>query len=321
MRALGLVALTMVFAVLAAACGSGSEDTSEGDAGAAIVETIAAVTDTTPAPAGSIRALLAERPGEDVALVLGSSDFAVGQNRISFLVLHSDGQVVHAPGARVVGAQGDLDAVPTLEGTAEDLDVGTPGEGNDELAAPSVWVTSLDLPAPGLYTLLVEPEGTDLQAIGQIEVRERSAAPAAGDPAIPSDTPTLADGFAEDITTASPPDVELLRHSVKGTLEDGVPFVVVFATPRYCASRVCGPVVAVVDEVRRRLATDRVRFIHVEIYEGNDPGRGFNRWVREWELPTEPYTFLVGADGLVAARFEGLVTVGELERAVRELLL
>ncbi len=318
---LGLVALVPALAVLAAACGSRGEDTGAGEAGAAIIETIAAVTDTTPAPAGSIRALLAERPGEDVALVLGSSDFAVGQNRISFLVLRSDGQVVHAPGARVVGAQGDLDAVPTLEGTAEDLDVGTPGEGNDELAAPSVWVTNLDLPAPGLYTLLVEPEGTDLQAIGQIEVRARSAAPAVGDPAIPSDTPTLADAFAEDITTASPPDVELLRHSVKGALEEGMPFVVVFATPRYCASRVCGPVVAVVEEVRRRLATDRVRFIHVEIYEDNDPGRGFNRWVREWGLPTEPYTFLVGADGLVAARFEGLVTVGELERAVRETLL
>ena len=321
MRALGLVALVTAFAALAAACGAGGEGRGEGDAGAAIVETIAAVTDTTPAPAGSIRALLAERPGEDVALVLGSSDFAVGENRISFLVLRPDGQVVHAPRARVAAVRGDLDAVPTLEGTAEDLDVGTPGEGNDELASPSVWVTHLDLPAPGLYTLLVEPEGTDLQAVGQIEVRERSAAPGIGDPAIPSDTPTLADGFAEDITTANPPDVELLRHSVKGALADGVPFVVVFATPKYCQSRVCGPAVAVVDEVRQQLASDRVRFIHVEIYEGNDPDRGFNRWVREWGLPTEPYTLLVDADGLVAARFEGLVTVAELERAVRELLL
>lgn len=316
MRALGLATILSALAVLAAACGPG-----DGSGGAAVVETIAAETGTAPAPAGSIRALLAERPGDDVALVLGSSDFVPGANRISFLVLRPDGQVVHAARARVAVAAGDLDAVPAIEGTAEDLDVGTPGEGNDELESPSVWVTRLDLPGPGRYTLLVEPEGTDVQAVGQIEVRASSPAPEVGDPALPSDTPTLEDGFAEEITTASPPDVELLRHSVADSLEDGVPFVVVFATPKYCQSRVCGPAVAVVDEVRRRLEGGGVRFIHVEIYEDNDPTRGFNRWVEEWGLPTEPYTFLVGADGIVAARFEGLVTVGELEQAVRELLL
>ncbi|MCC6224493.1 MAG: hypothetical protein IT201_13510 [Thermoleophilia bacterium] len=316
MRALGLAIILPALVAVATACGSEA-----GGSGAAVVETITADTGTEPAPAGSIRALLAERPGADVALVLGSSDFVPGANRISFLVLRPDGRVVHAPRARVAVAAGDLDAVPAIEGTAEDLDVGTPGKDDDELESPSVWVARVDLPAPGRYTLLVEPEGTDVQAVGQIEVRASSPAPEIGDPAFPSDTPTLEDGFAEEITTASPPDVELLRHSVADSLEDGVPFVVVFATPRYCQSRVCGPAVAVVDEVRRRLEGGGVRFIHVEIYEGNDPARGFNRWVEEWGLPTEPYTFLVGADGIVAARFEGLVTVGELERAVRELLL
>jgi hypothetical protein len=123
------------------------------------------------------------------------------------------------------------------------------------------------------------------------------------------------------LTTARPPDTELLRYSVGESLRDHVPFVVTFATPLYCQSRVCGPVVDVVDKVRRRLDGSGVRFIHVEIYEGNDPANGFNRWVREWNLPSEPYTFLVGADGVIRARFEGLVTVDELERAVRDDLL
>ena len=93
-----------------------------------------------------------------------------------------------------------------------------------------------------------------------------------------------------------------------------------FATPKFCASRTCGPVVDVVEEVARRLDGENVRFIHVEVYEDNDPAKGFNPWLQEWKLPTEPWTFLVGADGRIAARFEGTVSVNELEAAVREKL-
>jgi hypothetical protein len=57
------------------------------------------------------------------------------------------------------------------------------------------------------------------------------------------------------------------------------------------------------------------------VFQDNDPAKGFNRWMQEWKLPTEPWTFLVGADGKIAARFEGTVSVNELEQAVREKLL
>jgi hypothetical protein len=59
-----------------------------------------------------------------------------------------------------------------------------------------------------------------------------------------------------------------------------------------------------------------VRFIHVEVYEGNDPSKGYNRWMQEWGLATDPWTFVVRADGKISARFEGLVSVHELEDAV-----
>ena len=60
-----------------------------------------------------------------------------------------------------------------------------------------------------------------------------------------------------------------------------------------------------------------MRFIHVEIYVDNDPGKGRNRWVREWHLPSEPWTFLVGRDGRIKAKFDGSVSVVELEQAIR----
>ena len=74
---------------------------------------------------------------------------------------------------------------------------------------------------------------------------------------------------------------------------------------------------------RRRLSRPQahgdsqgVRFIHVEIYKDNDPAKGVNRWVKEWRLPTEPFTFVVDRTGVIRAKLEGAFSVAELERAV-----
>jgi hypothetical protein len=95
------------------------------------------------------------------------------------------------------------------------------------------------------------------------------------------------------------------------------PFVVTFATPQYCQSRTCGPAVDVVSAVRKRMAPTGLRFIHVEIYSDNDPAKGVNRWVSEWRLPTEPFTFVVDRTGVIRAKLEGAFSAGELEAAAR----
>jgi hypothetical protein len=40
--------------------------------------------------------------------------------------------------------------------------------------------------------------------------------------------------------------------------------------------------------------------------------------VKEWNLPSEPWIFLVGPDGKVRERLEGTASVRELDTAVRE---
>jgi hypothetical protein len=137
-----------------------------------------------------------------------------------------------------------------------------------------------------------------------------------------SDTPTLApaQGEVARLTTRQPPDVALLRYSVASSLDARRPFVVTFASPAVCDSRTCGPIVSVVDAVRRRFPSAKVRFIHVEAYRDNDPRNGFNRWMRQWELPSQPWTFVVGSDGRVRAKFEGPLSAAELVAAVRKAL-
>ena len=269
--------------------------------------------------AGSLEALW-RAPGEDVSFIAGSADFAPGRVRLSFLVVSGQGQVVTRPKARVWLARG-LDRKPFLETTGSSEPIGI--ESSEEADASAIFVTYLDIPEPGKYWVLAEPVGgRRIQALGNVVVAERSKAPNVGDPAIPSKTPTIAStgGDLAALSTQKPPDRELLRVSIAEALAAKAPFVVTFATPQFCTTRTCGPVVDVVGVVRKTFANTSIRFIHVEIFKDNDPTKGTNRWVNEWKLPSEPFTFLVGADGRVKDRFEGTFSVRELTEAVeREL--
>jgi hypothetical protein len=272
---------------------------------------------TTGVPAGSLEALLRE-PAPDVAVVPGTSDYAPGANRVSFLVVDAQSRLVSRPTARVWVARG-LKQTPFVETTARNEPIGVPGGATADVG--SIYVARVRLPAPGKYWLLAEPVGakSPVQALGNIVVRAHTEAPGVGDRALATRTPTLAstNGRLADLTTSKRPDRELYRVSVGQALASKRPFVVTFATPLYCQSRTCGPVVDVVSAVRERFAARHIPFIHVEIYAGNDPANGPNRWVKEWKLPSEPFTFVVDRTGVIRARFEGAFSVRELTAAVR----
>lgn len=303
MRVLSAIFLLST-AVLIAACGGESADEA--------------------AAPGTLRALW-DAPGQNVALVAGTSDYEPGAVRFSFLVVDKQSRAVFSTkGARVWLGLG-LDAKPFIEGKATLEPVGVPGKSEAAFGeVEQVYVATFKIDKPGKYFVVAEPFDVRprIQGIANVVVQKDSKAPSVGDEAYPSRNPTLDDAPAARISTGNPPAVELLRYSIAETLKAKKPFVVVFSTPKFCESRTCGPAVDVVDTVRKRVnAGDAVRFIHVEIYEDNDPKLGLNRWVREWRLPTEPWIFLVGADGRIKARFEGAVSVGEVDAAVRAHLL
>jgi hypothetical protein len=296
-------ALAALITVLLAGCGGSKPDSAAGDP-------------SEENPAGTLEALW-RAPGEDVAIVAGTSDYQPGKNRVSFLVVDSRSRLVTSPSASVWVARA-LDAKPFLETTARLVRIGVPGGAKAD--ASELYVADVHLPDPGKYWLLAEPVGTDpsIQALGNLLVRKRSTAPSVGDRVPRSNTPTLAstDGDLKTLTTSRAPDRALYESSVAEALAARTPFVVSFATPQYCQSRTCGPVVDVLSAVRKQFGRSGIPFIHVEIYADNDPAKGTNRWVRQWHLPTEPFTFVVGSDGKVAAKFEGAFSAEELAAAV-----
>jgi hypothetical protein len=294
-----LVAALLALPLLAAACG-GSSGPGAGTLGSL---------------AGS---------GQELGLLPGSADFGPGAVRWSFLFLDQHGRSIDHPSlsvwiARARDGVPPDGAVPFLKTTARIESTAPPGDADQ---GHMQYVVHARIDRPGKFWVLARPPGEgDVHGLGSFIVQPRSYAPAVGARAPASDTPTLGSAPIKQLTTRIPPDRALLRSSVAGSLRAHAPFVVTFATPAFCSSKTCGPVVDVVDHVRKQFARSDVRFIHVEIYRDNDPVKGMNRWVKQWHLPTEPFTFVVGRDGRIKAKFEGALSVGELARAVRRYAL
>jgi hypothetical protein len=264
---------------------------------------------------------LLKGPGPSVALTQGAGSFVPGKIRFPFMVIANDARAVERPTARVFVAAG-RDQKPFARTTARLEPIGIPGRSEPASGGVTrIYVTHFEIPRPGRYWVFAQPAEARIKGVAVFDVSSKLPVPAVGAKAPRSATPTLANAPAAALTTARPPDRGLLRHSIAGSLAAHQPFVVTFATPKYCTSRVCGPVVDVVDAVRRRLASTGVRFIHVEVFTDNNPAKGYNRWMRQWGLTTEPWVFLVGRDGHVKAEFEGSVSEAELTAAVRRLLL
>ena len=284
-----------------------------------------AASHSTPSSTSTVNAVkslqaLEKAAGPTVALTPGASDFAPGEIRYPFLVIADNGASIERPSAQVWVARG-LRERPFERRAARLQQVGVPGGAKREVS--HLYVVYLNIPSPGKYWVLAKPlGGKAIGGLGNVFVRRQTFSPAIGSMAYASRTPTLrsARGKSSLVTTRVPPDRALLRYSIAESLAAHKPFVVVFATPKFCTSRTCGPVVDVVGAVQRRFTKTDIRFIHVEIYRDNDPAKGFNRWVGQWHLPTEPWVFLVGRDGKIKGKFEGSVSVDELDAAVRKYL-
>jgi hypothetical protein len=188
-----------------------------------------------------------------------------------------------------------------------------PGEAKTAYVVPEV---DFNRGGPWLaIAMLKSANGLEASRVPSPIVGRHSGVPRVGERAPTIHTPTAADvgGDLAEIDTRVPPDQ---MHAVDFAEVVGKqPVVLVFATPALCQSRVCGPIVDIAQQVADEYG-ERAAFIHMEVYNDNDPGKGIRPQLRAYGLPTEPWTFLIDGDGVVRDRIEGAYGVAELEAAM-----
>ncbi len=230
-------------------------------------------------------------------------------------------------------------AQPGPTTTAEFLSI--PGEGHAEetdgpIAAPAsrgrgVYSAEVSFDRAGFWsaqvTADVENEG-ELTGNSVFEVLEENAVPAPGDPAPRTDNLTIdsqdAPLHAVDSRAANGgkiPDEELHQMTIKESIARGEPALVVFATPVYCVSRFCGPITDMIQDLAHRYR-DRANFIHVEIWR-NFEQQAVNKGAADWLLVnndlSEPWVYLIDADGKITTRWDNVATAEEIEPYLEEL--
>ena len=203
-----------------------------------------------------------------------------------------------------------------------------PGKEKQVVGSNGVYVAEVSFDRAGRWGVEVRVTlaGDELDPVPfRFDVLEETPEPALGDAAPASRQFTLADvADISEIDSSYPPRPHMHDVTAGDALAGGKPLVIAFATPAFCESRTCGPVMDTVMDPLYEKHKDEAVFIHIEPYQLRELREGAGEIhveaTTEWGIQTEPWIFVVGRDGKVAAKFEGIVALAEVETALAEAL-
>lgn len=265
--------------------------------------------------------------------ILVNSVLTIGLNRLTVVLLDTDRAVVHDATIRAtvapVGPGGEGDHLTSQQMTPRRIEDNPEEHGAhskaQEAGAVTVYTSTVNFPTAGKWQLELDVtfKGAPVSLTGPIEVLEQSAQPAVGSRMPATTQSVLADvSDLSAIDTSRTPDEALHDVTVAQALTLGRPVVVAFATPSFCQTRVCGPVVEGVLRPLQQRYGDRVEVIHIEPFDvpmarsgqlARTPAMG------EWGLSSEPWVFVADSSGRIVARFEGPLTLAEVEDILRSM--
>jgi hypothetical protein len=188
--------------------------------------------------------------------------------------------------------------------------------------ASVVYAADVPFPEEGEYkaiALIKEKGGLALKPLGSVRVGEFEKIPRPGQKAPSIQTPTAQSvgGNLAELSTRVPPDTQNKVNYAEVLGKE--PILLLFTTPKFCQSRVCGPVVDVAEQAQHEFE-GKANFIHMEIYNDNDPSKGVRPQVRRFHLPTEPWLFAINREGVVSAAIEGGFGTELMDKTVEKVI-
>ncbi len=186
------------------------------------------------------------------------------------------------------------------------------------------YVATVSIPSPGEW-LLVLQSGDGRTGSVAVDALDQGLSAPLGMLAPDIHTPTLADvnGVIRAVTTQPNPDLRLSQTSTSDARAAGKPYVIVIDSARFKVSPLCGRALVMV-----RYLLDRwpdVAFIHLEPFEyqviteepvlsGDIMSPPLNQWARAfglgdavWPAVKMPWAFVVDGQGVVRAKYEGII--------------
>ncbi len=254
---------------------------------------------------------------DDNSQVLGASLhlrlFQIDANNQATLKFESDPSVIQITKSYV-------DTHP--DGTRETHQAGDTG----------AYVSNVSFDAAGNWGVEVTgttKEGVQLDAVRlSFPVLATDPGIAIGSPIPPSRQTILSDvSDIRTIDTSLNPIPEEHDMTVAAAIADGKPSVIAFATPAYCTSLICGPTKDIFDQLYQQYH-DQANFIHIEPYDVQKVAAGKCPTLADcvvpatvdFKLESEPWVFVADAQGVLRAKFDGIVSEAEMQAALLQVL-
>ncbi len=258
--------------------------------------------------------------------VVASSELIVGENRFLYTIVDQSNNPIAAPDMTSSVAFYDLardPATPTATVTGRFLWAIPNARGF--YVAPVTFDRAGDW---GAAVTVTKAGGQPQTTRVRFQVLQKGTTVAVGQKAPATTNPTLASvgGNVHRISTDSSPDPSFYETTVAAALAAHRPFVLIFATPAFCTSGVCGPTL---DEVKAVAKEEPgFTFINVEPYQLKyvdgrlQPVLDQSNQLQpvqatdQWGLEAEPWTFVVDKEGIVRESYEAVFSADELKAAI-----
>ena len=333
MRRLPTILAVIAAVLVVAGCGGSEKDGGDGTANLPakgglqekVRDAAAPAKGDFPAVGGRSLQQVADSMQAGPEVGLAGQTFTVGPNRLAFGVIDAQGAFIYGKTAVYIAPTPDAKARGPFPAPADVL-VTDPAFRSRQAASESdlfaaVYGAEVKFSKPGPWSVLTVTQsgGGMLAAPSQVKVVRPGddPIPAVGEapPKVETDTIASAKGDEESIDTRIPTAPGLHEESFADVLGKK-PVALLFATPQLCQSRVCGPVTDIELQMKAKYG-DRMTFIHQEVYADNDPNKGLRKPLQEFKLRSEPWLFVVGADGKVTSRLEGSFGLKAFDDAIR----
>jgi hypothetical protein len=285
----------MALAFVAAACGGGGDDSGEAAGGGRF-----------------------DQPLSDAEAypVFASPEIVVGENRLLIGLLNQDDAPIGSRDIDVRMRFFDLarsDSEPVTESELKFVPI-------DRFRG--IYVSNVAFDAPGKWgaEATIEGDGYDEVVRTRFQVLGKPTTPQLGEIVPAVDTPTADDvARLSEISTDKDPSPRFYQRSIADAVRARDPFVVVFATPKFCQSATCGPMLKIVRKVAPEFPN--LTFIHVEPYDLDKVPQELAPVpsALKWGLPSEPWTFVVGKGARLEAKYAVVLSPEELRSTLRTL--
>lgn len=246
--------------------------------------------------------------------------------------------VANSPGTLSVGEERVLIALlaPDTTSLAEpdrpaEVHVVFGGEIVQTLDAEFLWAVpdirglyrlNIEFDQPGNWAVIVSTPDLEVSLPAQFQVTDTDSVPDVGSTAPPSQTATATENFAA-VSSDPDPDPRFYQVSLDEAITTGNPTVVVFSTPAFCATATCGPTLDIVKGLADAYPVG-VNFVHAEVYENLDADSVDDLIlapaINDWQLPSEPWVFVVDGDGIITGAYEGAIDGSEVTSNLDTLL-